>query len=267
MNRFKVIRGQEAAFEASWRNRETYLERFDGFIQFSLLRNEAEGDAQTEFISHTTWRSRADFEVWRGSEEFRRAHAQGSVAGVLAGPPQASLYDAVLRQEKAEAAPAVEAPGRAPERTLQEVLDESARTAGPAMRSIFAREDRRLSAEEFREYWRQTRMFAVATVGRGGAPHIAPVHVLLRDDDALEMAIYEDSLRLADLRRNPRIAITTWAEDGRTAIVYGRAEEVPSSRREVNPGGNPEQGRTVVMMRIRMSRAYAMSPRRQRPGT
>jgi heme-degrading monooxygenase HmoA len=99
MNRFRVNKGQESAFEASWRNRETYLDRFDGFIEFALLRNEAAGDGgATEFISHTTWRSRGDFEAWRNSEEFRQAHAQGAGADVLSGPPQASLYESVIRQ-------------------------------------------------------------------------------------------------------------------------------------------------------------------------
>jgi heme-degrading monooxygenase HmoA len=106
MNRFRVNKGQEAVFEASWRNRETYLERFEGFVEFALLRNEVASDGgTTEFISHTMWRARSDFEVWRNSEEFRQAHAQGSVAGVLAGRPQASLYETVLQQTN-EALPA-----------------------------------------------------------------------------------------------------------------------------------------------------------------
>src|SRR5687768_2535333 len=67
-------------------------------------------------------------------------------------------------------------------KTLQEVLDESAADAGPAMAATFAREDRRLDIEGFREFWQGTRMFAVSTVGKSGDPHIAPVHVLLQED-------------------------------------------------------------------------------------
>ena len=147
-------------------------------------------------------------------------------------------------------------------KTLQEVLDASAADAGPAMAATFAREDRRLDADGFREFWRSTRMFAVSTVGAKGDPHIAPVHVLLQEDDTLEMAIFEDSVRLRDLRRNPRIAITTWADDGRVAIVYGACSEVPGSRRPVNAGGNPPSDRYIITMRIEMTRAYAMHPRR-----
>ena len=98
MNRFKVRAGREADFEQSWRSRESYLQSVTGFVTFMLLRNESAGDGMTDFISHTTWASRADFDAWRSSEDFRRAHAQGGLEGVLMGPPEASLYEAVLMQ-------------------------------------------------------------------------------------------------------------------------------------------------------------------------
>lgn len=98
MNRFRVRSGREADFEASWRARESYLNEVPGFVAFALLRNAIGADGATEFISHSSWRSRQDFETWRGSEAFRRAHAQGSLEGVLAGPPQASLYEVVLEE-------------------------------------------------------------------------------------------------------------------------------------------------------------------------
>jgi heme-degrading monooxygenase HmoA len=100
MNRFAVVNGREGDFETSWKTRESYLKTFEGFRHFSLLRleNPAEDAATTEFISHTIWRARDDFEVWRTSEAFNRAHAQGSQAGVLAGPPHASLYEAVMEE-------------------------------------------------------------------------------------------------------------------------------------------------------------------------
>jgi len=147
-------------------------------------------------------------------------------------------------------------------KTLQEILDASAADAGPAMAATFGREDRRLDAEGFREFWRSTRMFAVATASAKGVPHIAPVHVLLQDDDTLEMGIFEDSVRLRDLRRNPQIAITSWADDGRVAIVYGACSEVPDSRRPINAGGNLSSDRFILTMRIEITRAYAMHPRR-----
>jgi len=104
MNRFQVNPGQEDTFEEMWRSRETHLQQVPGFLVFSLLRNAPMGETQTtEYISHSTWASRADFEAWTQSEAFSRGHAQGSVQGVLAGPPVVSLYDTVLHQEKAQA--------------------------------------------------------------------------------------------------------------------------------------------------------------------
>jgi heme-degrading monooxygenase HmoA len=99
MNRFKIVGGRETDFENAWKTRESYLKGFEGFRHFSLLRNDFTAeDGTTEFISHTIWRDRADFETWRNSEAFNRAHAQGSQAGILAGPPYPSLYEAVIEE-------------------------------------------------------------------------------------------------------------------------------------------------------------------------
>lgn len=98
MNRFKVNEGKEHAFEEMWRNRETYLDQVPGFVAFSLLKNANTEEGVTEYVSHSTWRSRQDFENWSNSEAFTKGHAQGSVAGILAGHPQVSLYDTVLEQ-------------------------------------------------------------------------------------------------------------------------------------------------------------------------
>ena len=98
MNRFQIVAGREAEFEERWRTRESQLDQFEGFVQFALLRNDSAGET-TEYISHTTWRSKADFEQWRDSQQFHTAHAQGSTVGIMAGPPQVSLYEAVMVQE------------------------------------------------------------------------------------------------------------------------------------------------------------------------
>ena len=106
MNRFKIRTGREADFEAAWRGRETFLDEVPGYLAFAVLRNETAADGVTEFISTATWQSREDFEAWRNSDLFRRAHAQGSLEGVLAGPPEVSLYEAVVSEERTR----VEAP-------------------------------------------------------------------------------------------------------------------------------------------------------------
>jgi heme-degrading monooxygenase HmoA len=103
MNRFQVNPGKEADFEQMWRSRESYLDQVPGFVAFSLLRNGATDGPTTEYISHSTWRSREDFDAWTRSESFTRGHAQGSVQGVLAGHPVVCLYETILHQEKSPA--------------------------------------------------------------------------------------------------------------------------------------------------------------------
>ncbi|TMB96885.1 MAG: antibiotic biosynthesis monooxygenase [Chloroflexi bacterium] len=94
MNRFKVAAGREADFERAWRERESYLAGVSGFVQFALLR----GDSPGEYISHSTWQDRQSFMDWTQSEAFTAGHRQGSLAGVLEGPPQVSMYEAVIVQ-------------------------------------------------------------------------------------------------------------------------------------------------------------------------
>jgi Antibiotic biosynthesis monooxygenase len=38
MNRFKVIKGSEAAFENVWLSRDSHLDKVPGFVEFHLLR-------------------------------------------------------------------------------------------------------------------------------------------------------------------------------------------------------------------------------------
>ena len=69
--------------------------------------------------------------------------------------------------------------------------------------------------------------------------------------------IYDNTVRRADLARNPHVAFTTWRADGAAAIVYGRARELPDSLRPSRPGrsGKPRQ---VVAIEVALTRIYAM---------
>jgi heme-degrading monooxygenase HmoA len=96
MNHFKVAKGKGEDFETQWRNRQTYLDGVPGFVQFALLK----GDNEGEYISHTVWEGREAFIKWTQSEAFAAGHRQGSVAGLLEGPPQVKLFESVLVQQK-----------------------------------------------------------------------------------------------------------------------------------------------------------------------
>ena len=92
MNNFKVVHGRADDFETAWRTRQTYLQDVPGFQRFLLLR----GDAVGEYISLSIWEGRDAFLAWTQSESFAAGHRQGSLAGILEGPPNAKLYEAVL---------------------------------------------------------------------------------------------------------------------------------------------------------------------------
>ncbi len=142
---------------------------------------------------------------------------------------------------------------------LQAVLDHSVRTATPAVADSVAYPERQMTAAELVDFWRSVRLVAMTTVGPRGQPHTAPVHADLVGA-TLRLVLYADTVRRADLARNPRVAFTTWRADGAVAIVYGRAREIPGSLRAARPGrsGAP---RHVVDVEVAITRAYAMRPR------
>ena len=100
MNNFKVAEGKQEEFERIWKSRESHLAGVPGFVRFALLRGAGDG----EYISHSTWESRDAFPKWTQSEAFIAGHRQGSLMGVLAGPPVVKLYEAVIEQEAPAAA-------------------------------------------------------------------------------------------------------------------------------------------------------------------
>ncbi len=96
MNRFRIVKGEEAEFERIWAERDTHLEAVPGFVAFHLLRGpEAEG--HTLYASHTIWDSKRHFADWTKSEAFRKAHAQagGAKKDIYQGPPRFEGFEAV----------------------------------------------------------------------------------------------------------------------------------------------------------------------------
>lgn len=96
MNRFKIAPGFEEGFEKVWRERETFLSEVPGFKSFALLKGPSYDD-HTLYASHSVWESRAAFEAWTESEQFRRAHAQTSAPkGTYLGHPDLETFESVL---------------------------------------------------------------------------------------------------------------------------------------------------------------------------
>ena len=75
MNRFRVKKGSEDAFEKVWLGRDSYLDSVPGFLEFHLLKG-PEAEDHTLYSSHTVWQSKQAFEAWTKSEAFRASHAR-----------------------------------------------------------------------------------------------------------------------------------------------------------------------------------------------
>ena len=95
-NRFKIAAGRESDFENIWKNRETHLNDVQGFQKFNLLRGET-NENFTLFISHSTWDSKADFQNWKKSDAFRKAHSSGGQhQGIYLGHPEFEGFEVIL---------------------------------------------------------------------------------------------------------------------------------------------------------------------------
>jgi heme-degrading monooxygenase HmoA len=104
MNRFRVAKGSEDAFEQVWLTRDTHLDKVPGFVEFHLLKG-PEVEDHTLFASHTIWESRAAFEAWTKSEAFRAAHRSASDNKPLyLGHPQFEGFEVRQTVDKRKAA-------------------------------------------------------------------------------------------------------------------------------------------------------------------
>jgi hypothetical protein len=148
---------------------------------------------------------------------------------------------------------------------LQAIIDRSTRTATPSVADSLAYPARQMTAAEFVEFWSSVRLVAMATVGAKGQPHLAPVHAQIAGT-SLKLVIYDNTVRRADLARNPRVGFTTWNDEGAAVIVYGSAREVPGSIRDARSGqsGKP---RRVIGIEVAISRIYAMRAPQRSPAT
>ena len=96
MNRFRIAKGSEQAFEELWRSRESYLDEVPGFREFHLLRGPSDEEG-TLYASHSVWESRAAFEAWTESDSFRKAHRQARApSGTYLGHPRFEGFEVIL---------------------------------------------------------------------------------------------------------------------------------------------------------------------------
>ncbi len=99
MNRFKVKKGSEDAFEEVWRSRDSHLNTVPGFKSFNLMKG-PEAEDYVLYASHTAWADEASFVAWTKSEAFRMAHkGAGSNKDMYMGPPELEIFETVQSVE------------------------------------------------------------------------------------------------------------------------------------------------------------------------
>lgn len=97
MNRFQVVKESTQDFEEVWLGRDSRLGEMPGFVEFHLLRG-PEHEDYVLYASHTVWSSKADFEAWTRSEQFRQAHGRvPSTKPLYLGHPQFEGFETIQR--------------------------------------------------------------------------------------------------------------------------------------------------------------------------
>lgn len=106
MNRFKVLKDATDAFETVWLTRESRLGELPGFVEFHMLRG-PEREDHVLYSSHTVWASKADFEAWTRSEQFRASHARaGTNKPMTLGHPEFEGFEVIQTVRRAPQAAA-----------------------------------------------------------------------------------------------------------------------------------------------------------------
>ncbi len=102
MNRFKVVKGEERAFEDLWLSRESHLDKVPGFVEFHMLHG-PEKDDHTLYSSHTVWADKASFMAWTTSEHFRAAHGgAGQTRTLYLGHPEFEGFEVIQTISRSE---------------------------------------------------------------------------------------------------------------------------------------------------------------------
>jgi PPOX class probable F420-dependent enzyme len=81
-----------------------------------------------------------------------------------------------------------------------------------------------MNTEQLVEYVRATKDGVVATLGPGGEPQAAYLSLTATDQGELLFNARADSRKIANLRRDPRIAVTVGGPDGTTLQCEGLAD-------------------------------------------
>ncbi len=104
-----------------------------------------------------------------------------------------------------------------------------------------------MTPEEIRKYIESNKTIILNSNGPGGFPHPMPMWYVLESDGAIRMTTYARSQKVANLRRDPRVALLaesgTEYEELRGVLFYGQAELIDDTEQVIDTllaaAGNP----------------------------
>ncbi len=100
-NRIFVAPEYAEAFEERFRSRARLVDTMPGFILNQVLRPVNPGDP---YIILTLWETRAHFDAWVQSEEFRQGHARSNAlpAAAFTAPNRLEIHEVIQDTSRAQ---------------------------------------------------------------------------------------------------------------------------------------------------------------------
>ena len=101
MNRIPVKPEYADAFMERFQDRASLVDNMPGFVSFTLLKPVSE---EEPFVVETWWDSKAHYEAWTNSEEFKQGHARAGQLprDAFLGHPKLEHFEVVQAAKRGE---------------------------------------------------------------------------------------------------------------------------------------------------------------------
>ena len=95
-NRIPVAEGFEEMFEQRFRNRAGQIDKQAGFVRMQVLKPDT---PETPYLVQTSWRDKAAFEAWVGSDDFKTAHSNPMPKEAFSGEGKIEMFEVMIEAE------------------------------------------------------------------------------------------------------------------------------------------------------------------------
>lgn len=96
-NRVPVAAGWEETFEERFRQRAGQIDQQSGFLRMEVLKPQSD---DTPYVVLTTWKDKASFDNWVGSEDFKLAHSNPMPREAFAGEGKLEMHEVIVASEQ-----------------------------------------------------------------------------------------------------------------------------------------------------------------------